>query len=147
MFKNEIETSIKISSTPNKIWQELTNFDEYKNWNPSIIDINGELKESKTIKIVVKMNEKTMNFKPKILKCEENKELRWLGKIFLGGIFDGEHYFLIKDNSDGTTTFIQGEKFSGVLIPFFGKIILNTKKGFEAMNEELKKRVEKTINN
>ncbi|WP_418187348.1 SRPBCC family protein [Aliarcobacter lanthieri] len=147
MFKNEIETSIKISSTPNKIWQELTNFDEYKNWNPSIINISGELKENKTIKIVVKMNEKTMNFKPKILKCEENKELRWLGKIFLGGIFDGEHYFLIKDNSDGTTTFIQGEKFSGVLIPFFGKIILNTKKGFEAMNEELKKRVEKTINN
>ncbi|QKF59332.1 SRPBCC domain-containing protein [Aliarcobacter lanthieri] len=147
MFKNEIKTYITIHSTPNKIWQELINFKEYKNWNPSIIDINGELYENKTLKIVVKIDEKTMIFKPKILKYEENKELRWLGKIFLSGIFDGEHYFLIKDNNDGTTTFIQGEKFSGILIPFFGKTILNTKKGFEAMNEELKKRVEKTINN
>ncbi len=143
MFTNEIETSIKISSTANKIWQELTNFDEYKNWNPSIIDISGELGKNKTIKIVVKIDEKTMIFKPIVLECEENKELRWLGKLLFSGIFDGEHYFLIKENIDGTCTFIQGEKFSGILIPFFGKMILKTKKGFEAMNKELKIRVER----
>lgn len=93
MFKNQIETSIKISSTANKIWKELTNFDEYKNWNPSIIDISGELGKNKTIKIVVKIDEKTMIFKPIVLECEENKELRWLGKLLFNGIFDGEHYF------------------------------------------------------
>ncbi|KLD97378.1 SRPBCC domain-containing protein [Aliarcobacter butzleri] len=143
MFKNQIETSIKISSTANKIWKELTNFDEYKNWNPSIIDISGELGKNKTIKIVVKIDEKTMIFKPIVLECEENKELRWLGKLLFNGIFDGEHYFLIKENIDETYTFIQGERFSGILIPFFGKMILKTKKGFEAMNQELKKRVER----
>lgn len=145
MFKNEIETSIKISATANKIWQELTNFNEYKNWNPSIIDISGELGKNKTLKIVVKIDEKTMIFKPTVLECEENKELRWLGKIFLGGIFDGEHYFLIKENSDETCTFIQGEKFNGILIPFFGKTFINTIKGFEKMNEELKKRAENDL--
>lgn len=143
MFKNQIETSIKISSTANKIWKELTNFDEYKNWNPSIIDISGELGKNKTIKIVVKIDEKTMIFKPIVLECEENKELRWLGKLLFNGIFDGEHYFLIKENIDETYTFIQGERFSGILISFFGKMILKTKKGFEAMNQELKKRVER----
>ena len=143
MFKNQIVTSIKISSTANKIWKELTNFDEYKNWNPSIIDISGELGKNKTIKIVVKIDEKTMIFKPIVLECEENKELRWLGKLLFNGIFDGEHYFLIKENIDETYTFIQGERFSGILIPFFGKMILKTKKGFEAMNQELKKRVER----
>ncbi|MCT7908977.1 SRPBCC domain-containing protein [Arcobacter lacus] len=143
MFTNEIETSIRINSKANKIWQELTNFEEYRNWNPSIIDISGELGKNKTLKIVVKIDEKTMIFKPIVLECEENKELRWLGKFLFSGIFDGEHYFLIEENSDGTSTFIQGEKFCGILIPFFGKMILNTKKGFEAMNEELKKRVER----
>ena len=145
MFKNEIETSIKINSKANKIWQELINFDEYKNWNPSIIDVSGELGENKTLKILVKIDKKTMVFKPKILVCEENKELRWLGKLLFSGIFDGEHYFLIKENSDGSCTFIQGEKFCGILIPFFGKMISNTKKGFEAMNQELKKRVENDL--
>ena len=78
-----------------------------------------------------------------ILKYKENSELRWLGKLFIPKIFDGEHYFIVKDNFDGTSTFIHGENFSGVLIPFFKKMILDTKKNFEAMNEELKKRVEK----
>ena len=145
MFTNEIETSIKINSKADKIWQELINFEEYKNWNPSIIDISGELGKNKTLKIVVKIDEKTMVFKPIVLECEENKELRWLGKLLFNGIFDGEHYFLIKENIDETYTFIQGERFSGILIPFFGKMILKTKKGFEAMNQELKKRVENDL--
>lgn len=54
-----------------------------------------------------------------------------------------ENIILIKENIDETYTFIQGERFSGILIPFFGKMILKTKKGFEAMNQELKKRVER----
>ena len=86
-----------------------------------------------------------MVFKPKILKYKENSELRWLGKLFIPKIFDGEHYFIVKDNLDGTTTFIHGENFSGVLIPFFTKMILDTKKNFEAMNEELKKRAENDL--
>lgn len=146
MFTNEIETSIKINSKADKIWKELTNFDEYKNWNPFIIDIIGELGENKILKIIVKMNDlKTMSFKPKILKCNKKQELRWLGKLLFSGIFDGEHYFLIKENIDGTCTFIQGEKFSGVLIPFSKNTILNTKKSFETMNEKLKKRVENDL--
>lgn len=146
MFTNEIETSIKINSKADKIWQELTNFDEYKNWNPFIIDIIGELGENKILKIIVKMNDlKTMSFKPKILKCNKKQELRWLGKLLFSGIFDGEHYFLIKENIDETCTFIQGEKFSGVLIPFSKNTILNTKKSFETMNEKLKKRVENDL--
>ena len=143
MFKNSIETKINIESNTKSIWQELINFEEYKNWNPAIYEVSGVLNEGEILKIVVKINGSTMVFKPKILKYKENIELRWLGKLFIPKIFDGEHYFIVKDNLDGTTTFIHGENFSGVLIPFFTKMILDTKKNFEAMNEELKKRVEK----
>ena len=145
MFKNSIETKINIESNTKSIWQELINFEEYKNWNPAIYEVSGVLNEGEILKIVVKINGSTMVFKPKILKYKENSELRWLGKLFIPKIFDGEHYFIVKDNLDGTTTFIHGENFSGVLIPFFTKMILDTKKNFEAMNEELKKRVENDL--
>ncbi len=143
MFKNSIETKINIESNTKSIWQELINFEEYKNWNPAIYEVSGVLNEGEILKIVVKINGSTMVYKPKILKYKENSELRWLGKLFIPKIFDGEHYFIVKDNFDGTSTFIHGENFSGILIPFFKKMILDTKKNFEAMNEELKKRVEK----
>jgi hypothetical protein len=47
------------------------------------------------------------------------------------------------DNLDGTTTFIQSEKFGGILLPLFKKMLdVNTKEGFESMNKALKDRVE-----
>ena len=145
MFKNSITTEIKIKSNIEDVWKEFINFEEYKNWNPAIYEVSGVLNEGEILKIVVKINGSTMVFKPKILKYKENSELRWLGKLFIPKIFDGEHYFIVKDNLDGTTTFIHGENFSGVLIPFFTKMILDTKKNFEAMNEELKKRAENDL--
>ena len=84
-----------------------------------------------------------MDFKPTILALEENKELRWLGKLGLSGVFDGEHKFLLIDNGDGTTTLEHSEKFKGILVPFFKKKLnTDTKAGFEEMNLKLKERVE-----
>ncbi len=119
-----------IESNIENVWQELINFEEYKNWNPAIYEVTGKLKENEIIKIVVNANGSKMVFKPKILKYKENSELRWLGKLFIPKIFDGEHYFIVKDNLDGTTTFIHGENFRGVLIPFFTKNDFRYKKEF-----------------
>jgi hypothetical protein len=86
-----------------------------------------------------------MQFKPTILKYEKNRELRWIGKLFFKGLFDGEHYFVLSDNKDGTTTFLQGETFNGVLVPVFKSALNNTKTGFNLMNEALKFEAEKNI--
>lgn len=146
MFRKEIETTININASANKIWNVLINFEEYENWNSFIISANGQAEINKNLKITIKVDDyKMMSFKPKILKVKENNELCWLGKVFVSGIFDGLHYFLIKENNDGTCTFTQAEKFNGILIPFFGKTFINTIKGFEKMNEELKKRAENDL--
>ena len=84
-----------------------------------------------------------MTFKPVVLVFEENKELRWRGKLWFAGIFDGEHRFVLKANEDGLTEFIHAEKFSGILVPFMRKMLNGrTKNGFVKMNEALKKKVE-----
>ena len=58
------------------------------------------------------------------------------------GIFDGEHYFRIESQPDGSVRFVQGERFTGVLVPLFGGIINNAVRGFQEMNAALKERVE-----
>jgi hypothetical protein len=59
------------------------------------------------------------------------------------GLFDGEHKFELIDNKNGTTTFIQSEKFNGILVPLFNKMLNNnTTKGFKMMNEKLKQLAE-----
>ena len=72
-----------------------------------------------------------------------NKEFRWRGRLLLGGLFDGVHKFEIIDNGDGTVTFKQSEKFKGILVPLFKKMLdTNTKDGFDQMNLKLKELAE-----
>jgi hypothetical protein len=141
----EIRTEIEISSNPSKIWKLLMNFEKYPEWNPFIKSIRGQAVEG--AKIVVKMEPpgaKGMTFKPKILRINPEKEFRWLGNLFIKGLFDGEHIFELIVKQDGITTFIQREMFKGILVPLFKKMLdNNTRKGFELMNQQLKIESEK----
>ena len=87
----------------------------------------------------MKINAGGMKFKPEVLVYDSNQEIRWIGNFLFKGLFDGEHSFIIIDNEDGTTTFKQEEKFSGILVGLFEKKLdSETKTGFEEMNKKLK---------
>ncbi len=138
----EIKTRIQIHAPVNKVWGVLSNFSDYKTWNPFITSISGDMQVGSQIEAQIEPPEaKSMTFKPTVLVCYENKEFRWLGSAGLKGIFDGEHYFLLEE-LNGVTMFTHGEKFSGLLIPFMGKMLEKTKRGFEKMNEALKSKCE-----
>jgi hypothetical protein len=142
--KQELSTSIQISASPEEVWNQLVEFESYPEWNSFIKTINGIPEIGEKIEVTIQAPGKSpMNFTPKVLVFEKNKLFVWKGKVLIPGLFDGEHRFEIKDNGDGTTTFIQSEKFSGILIPFFKEMIhVNSKQGFENMNAELRTRVE-----
>lgn len=139
-----IYSEITITASPEKVWQEFVNFENYSKWNPFIKSLKGTPAQGNKIEVVLQPpGKKGMLFKPKILVFEPLHQFRWIGKLFIGGVFDGEHTFLIKDNKDGTTTFIQFERFKGLLIPFMRKMLdVNTLNGFNQMNEALKARCE-----
>ena len=136
MALKEIKTTIQISATPQRVWEVLTDFNQYKNWNPFITSVEGDFKVGE----IVSINAGGMKFKPKVLEYKENKEVRWLGKFLFKGLFDGEHSFVIIDNEDGSSTFEHNEVFRGILVGLFSnKLDTETKKGFIDMNNELKK--------
>ena len=137
----EIKTEILILAKPEKVWEILTAVEHYPNWNPFIKSVVGEVKAGNKITVnIVPPEEKGMTFKPKVLTFEANKELSWIGRLLFPGLFDGEHKFELTDNGNGTTTFRQSEKFTGVLVGLLN--VENTKKGFESMNERLKRMAE-----
>lgn len=140
----ELITEIKIKANPAQVWAVLTDFSTYPTWNPFIKSLTGDVKVGNTITARLEPPKASgMTFKPKVLVLEANKKFVWLGHLFIKGLFDGEHSFELIDNLDGTTTFIQSEKFGGILIPLFKKMLdVNTKEGFESMNKALKERVE-----
>lgn len=142
-----IKTEILIHSTPDKVWDVFTDFENYPNWNPFIKSVKGEVKLYNKIKVKIRQSDtKEMGFKPKIKTLSVNKELSWLGHLWFPGLFDGEHKFELIDHKNGTTTFIQSETFKGLLVSLLKKQLENnTKKGFEEMNMKLKKMVEENM--
>ncbi len=110
----EIRTEIIINVSPKKVWSILTDFSNYSKWNPFITAISGEKTIGEQLTVSINPpNAKGMIFKPTLLKYEEKMEFRWKGKLFVKGIFDGEHYFILSEQEKAKTKLIHGEIFSG----------------------------------
>lgn len=139
-----IETEIVIDAAAEHVWQHLVDWERYPEWNPFIRKIEGDLAVGSRLSITVEpVGGKAMDFSPTILVAAEGRELRWLGRLLIPGIFNGEHSFVLEKSPSGQTVFRHCERFSGLLIPLmwssFGP---GTIEGFSQMNEALKTRVE-----
>ena len=141
-----LHTEVDIDASPDHVWKVLADRQAYPEWNPFIISSTGELKMGDTITNVLKDTKGSeTTFSPKLLAVEPGKELRWIGKVPPGAIFDGEHSFRLEALPDGRTRLIQEEKFTGAAIPFTRSLLNNTiKPQFEAMNEALAARATAT---
>ena len=132
-----LETSISIPAPAAEVWAVLTDTTRYPDWNPFVRWIKGDFVVGKRIKAQLP----GMVFTPRILAFDQDQELRWIGNLFMPGLFDGEHYFRLESKGD-STVFHHGEHFSGILVPLFRrKLNTEIKEGFEAMNEALRAEV------
>ncbi|MCB9487359.1 MAG: SRPBCC domain-containing protein [Deltaproteobacteria bacterium] len=84
-----------------------------------------------------------MDISPNVINVDAPREFRWKGKLFVKGIFDGEHVFRFEQTGDATTHFIHEEFFGGIFKGLImAKIWDSTEQGFREYNEALKARAE-----
>jgi len=143
MFSNEIRTEIEVEGTAQEVWDTLTDFESYSEWNTGFVKAEGRAAVGETLHITFSQKaDKTMDMHPTVLVADPGHELRWLGRLVMPGIFDGEHRFEINETEPGRVTFVQSERFRGVLVPFVRKMIEgNTLSMLERVNADLAKRV------
>jgi len=134
---------ILINASADKVWSVLTDFGLWKEWNSFIVNSEGAAIVGSKLKNTFDNNGKEMVFKPKVLRAEPNKELVWMGRLFIPGIFDGTHGFRIEEVGPNQVRFVNYESFKGIFSSMIlKKIYDDTAKGFERMNSELKAQVE-----
>ena len=139
-----IETKIEIDASPARVWEVFTDFGRYPQWNPFLVLLGGPVSVGERIEArLTPPGGRGMTFKPEILVFDQDRELRWLGRLLIPGLFDGEHQFFVEPFGEGRTRFIQREEFRGILVPLAMRMIGSSiKQGFEEMNTALKQLVE-----
>lgn len=144
MARHHLHTEIDIDASAQRVWAVLSDFASYPNWNPFIRSVVGAPRQGARLRIAVQPSGgKLMRFSPVVLTADAGRELRWLGRFLLPGVFDGEHRFVIEQLSSGKVRFQQSERFSGLLVgPLRASLDRDTRRGFEEMNRALKARAE-----
>jgi hypothetical protein len=140
----EVHTEIEIDAPAERVWRVLTDFAAYPEWNPFVRRVEGEVKVGARLRVSIEPpGGRGMSFCPAVLVADADRELRWLGHLWAPGLFDGEHSFVIESLGGGRVRFIQRERFGGLLVPVFSKMLDGaTRRGFEEMNRALKLRCE-----
>ncbi|WP_290651544.1 SRPBCC domain-containing protein [Aquisalimonas sp.] len=144
-MRREIVTEIHIQADPLAVWAVLLDFRAYPEWNPFIRSISGEADTGARLDVTIEPpGLRPMRFRPQVLRAMPARELSWLGRLGVPGLFDGEHRFMLEaDEERGGTRLLHREKFSGILLPLMWWLTARaTRRGFEAMNQALKYRVE-----
>ncbi|MBA3492031.1 MAG: SRPBCC domain-containing protein [Rubrobacteraceae bacterium] len=140
----ELRSQIEIESPAERVWQVLTDFAAYPEWNPFIRRVDGQPEVEE--QLVVRMRPsgtRGMTFRPTVMKAEPNRQLRWLGHLLVPGLFDGEHISEIEELDRSRVLFIQREVFKGLLVPLLARSLdKDTQRGFEEMNRALRERAE-----
>jgi hypothetical protein len=136
-----IDTNVDINASRASVWDVLIDFSSYGAWSPFRIEGIPEVGQRLHVHMSADGGH-GMSFKPEVLVATPNEELRWLGKLGLHGIADGQHYFILSTNEDGTTRLNHGERFSGALVALAKGSAAKGDAGYEAFSLALKQRVE-----
>lgn len=141
----ELVAEIEIQAPAERVWEVLANFERYAEWNPFLRRASGGIAVGARLRVFMQPSgTRGITMKPRIIKIEPQRELRWLGHLFVPGLFDGEHAFIIEALGPGRVRFIQREMFTGILVPLFSPMLdKDTKRGFLEMNSALKTQAEK----
>jgi hypothetical protein len=131
-----IAATTTVPQPPEKVWALLTDFPSYPGWNRFITKASGNLVAGD--KITIEVHPKSggvYHVTSKLLVVKPNEELRWIGKLGAGGLFDGEHFWLLKPTPSGGTEFTHGETYHGILVGAVGP--QKFKQDFEEMNRDM----------
>jgi len=141
----EVKTEIEIHATVDKVWNILTDINNWSEWSPIIIQASGNTTLGSTLSITMRGKEGKdgPKYSPIITELTKPTYFRWQAKMVANFIFTNDKIFELEEIETGTRL-VHKELFDGIFAPLFCR---NIEDGvlpmLNSMNEALKELVEK----
>ena len=143
----EVEKSIEIGAPAARVWEVLTRFAEYDEWNPTITRMKAALAPGTPVSFVINVKGRDLPIRGRMLRVEPGAELCWVGpgSRVLGAVFRGEHYLRVEPLGEGRSRLVHGERFGGVVLPaLWSRLEPVILVAYDNMNRAVKARAEAT---
>jgi hypothetical protein len=139
----EIKTEVQIAAPTEQVWKTLTTFNDWKDWNPTIILAQGDASVGSKLNITINGNGKEdSNYQPTVLESSAPLRFRWRANMITDVIFRNDRVFIL-EAKDGGTHLIHKEEFSGMMVPLMWGMFQDfVGPTLEKMNKALKHKME-----
>jgi hypothetical protein len=137
-------TTFPIVASPEAVWDVLTDFERYPEWNPSLPSISGDLRPGGTVSLTLAMpGRPSLKVKARLSDVEPGRRLTWHGNVGADWLFAGTREFQIDAQPDGTVRFTHVEDVRGALFPLFRAVMGSAIQAHhDALNVALTERAE-----
>lgn len=145
IFPTEISAEIEIDAPAAMVWQVLTDFERYGEWNSFTPGVTSDFRLGSPVEMQVRLVPGK-----KLMRQVETMNVLEPGRRFAYGYDLGSRYILranryqiVDDLGAGRSRYYTTDKFSGVLVPLMNSLYArHIKRGFEDVATGLKTRVE-----
>ncbi len=141
--KVELRSEIEILATAKVVWDVLINFRAYCQWNPFIVEADGQLREGATVSVTINFpGNRERKLRRCILKLLPMSELRWTSTSIHRALVHSEQFFQLRPVTDDRVRLAVGENFSGIMAPRNPVELSQISQGLTLMNQAIKRRSE-----
>ncbi len=139
----ELRTEIQLSAPIDKVWQVITDFDHWTDWNPTVKAASGNASVGSKLSITIDgKGGRDANYQPIVQEAVPPKSFRWRATMMGGLAFKNDRVFELNEK-DGGTELVHKEMYGGLMVPMmWSKVSEFALAHLEAMNKALKDKVE-----
>ncbi len=117
LARKSVHTELIIKAPPQEVWAVVTDPTTYPEWNPILVEADGQYREGQTIAYKMRSPDgKTSDVTSTVTRLTPQRELRQFGGI--RGVLTFEHQWLLEPVPQGTKL-IQQEEYRGLWVLFW----------------------------
>ncbi|MGB3693102.1 MAG: SRPBCC domain-containing protein [Spirulinaceae cyanobacterium] len=142
------KTEIVINAPQQLVWEQVTDFAAYSDWNPFVLKIHGKFQVGETICFLENLKQFGQHWlNADLLTIDRPNSFVWQGHFGAKFLFAVCHSFIFEAISKQQTRFMQIHENSGLLIPYLAwrGVYCVSYQGYLNYNQALKERCEKMV--
>lgn len=137
----ELRTETVVDAPPERVWEVLTDFGRWDEWNPTLFRASGPPTVGTEVRMKLRLGPISVPMRQQILSLDPPRELVWRSRQPIQSALDVIRRFQIEPLEGGRSRLVQSETTDGYLARLEVKLLGNAiTRGYENLGQALAKR-------